>query len=75
MDAHAHRRDLASISDVVLPGTRRPMLRVEDHAYLEEHTDRSDQPRVRPPFEPLAGASPTELASRRLPVFKPRPTD
>jgi hypothetical protein len=51
---------------VILPGTRRPVLRVEDYlAYLEEHTYRNDQPRVRPPFQPLAGASPSELASRR----------
>jgi hypothetical protein len=51
---------------VILPGTRRPVLRAEDYlAYLEEHTYRNDQPLVRPAFEPLAGASPTELASRR----------
>ena len=51
---------------VILPGTRRPVLRVEDYlAYLEEHTYRNDQPRVRRTFEPLVGASPAELASRR----------
>ena len=51
---------------VILPGARRPVLRVEDYlAYLEEHTFRNEQPRVRPPFEPLAGPSPTELASQR----------
>ncbi len=51
---------------VILPGTRRPVLRVEDyHAYLEEHTYRNDQPRVVPPYQALAGPSPTELARRR----------
>jgi hypothetical protein len=51
---------------VILTGARRPVLRVEDYlAYLEEHTFRNEQPRVRPPFEPLAGPSPTELASQR----------
>jgi hypothetical protein len=51
---------------IILPGTRRPVLRVEDYlAYLEEHTYRNDQPRVRSPFGPLAGASPTELANQR----------
>jgi hypothetical protein len=50
-------------SVVVLPGTRRPVLRVEDYlAYLEQHTYRKDEPRVRPSFEPLAGPLPTELA-------------
>ena len=51
---------------VILPGTRRPVLRVEDYlAYLEEHTYRNEQPRVVPAYRPLAGASPTELARRR----------
>jgi hypothetical protein len=51
MDAHAHRCDLAGVSCGHSPGTRRPVLRVEDYlAYLEEHTYRNDQPRVRPPF-------------------------
>jgi hypothetical protein len=51
---------------IILPGTRRPVLRVEDYlAYLEEHTYRNDLPRVVPSFEPLAGPSPTELARRR----------
>jgi hypothetical protein len=32
---------------VILPGARRPVLRVEDYlAYLEEHTYRNEQPRV-----------------------------
>ena len=57
---------------VILPGTRRPVLRVEDYlAYSEEHTYRNDQPRVRPPFEPLAGALPTDLASRRRDTKRP----
>jgi hypothetical protein len=51
---------------VILPGTRRPVLRVEDYlAYLEQHTYRNEQPRVQPPFQPLAGPSPTELTRRR----------
>jgi hypothetical protein len=51
---------------VILPGARRPVLRVEDSlAYLEEHTYRNEQPRVQPPFESLGGPSPTELANRR----------
>jgi hypothetical protein len=51
---------------VVLPGYKRPMIRVEDYlAYIEEHTYRDDQPRVRPPYEPLAGPSPSERARRR----------
>jgi hypothetical protein len=53
-------------SVVVLPGTRRPVLRVEDYlAYLEQHTYRKEQLRVRPSFEPLAGPLPTEVALRR----------
>ena len=56
MDAEAH------------PGTRRPVIRVEDYfAYLEAHTYRNEQPRVVPSFGPLTGASPTELARRRDP--------
>jgi hypothetical protein len=51
---------------IILPGTRRPVVRVEDYlAYLEEHTYRNEQPRVVASFEPLPGASPTELARRR----------
>jgi hypothetical protein len=51
---------------IILPGTRRPVLRVEDYvAYLEEHTYSNDQPRVRPPFEAVTGASPTELGRLR----------
>ena len=51
---------------VILPGTRRPVLRVEDFlAYLEEHTYRNEQPRVVPAYRPLAGPSPTDLARRR----------
>jgi hypothetical protein len=51
---------------IVLPGTRRPVLRVEDYlAWLEEHTYRNEEPRVQPPFQSLAGPSPTERASRR----------
>ena len=51
---------------IILPGTRRPVLRVEDYlAYLEEHTYRNEQPRVVPSFEPLTGASATELARQR----------
>ncbi|HEY7207006.1 MAG TPA: hypothetical protein VH416_02100 [Gaiellaceae bacterium] len=53
---------------VILPGTRRPVIRVDDYlAYLEEHTYRNDQPRVVPPYQPLAGPSPTERARRRRP--------
>ena len=51
---------------VVLPGYKRPMIRVEDYlAYIEEHTYRDDAPRVRPPYEQLAGPSPTERATWR----------
>jgi hypothetical protein len=51
---------------VILPGTRRPVLRVEDYlAYLEQHTYRNEQPRVQPPFQKLGGPSPTALARRR----------
>jgi hypothetical protein len=50
---------------VILPGTRRPVLRVENYlAYLEEHTCRNEQPRVRPPFQASIGPSPTERARR-----------
>jgi len=50
---------------IVLPGTRRPVLRVEDDlAYLEQHTYRKERPRVRPSFELLAGPLPTEVALR-----------
>ncbi|HEY8775108.1 MAG TPA: hypothetical protein VIM33_01370 [Gaiellaceae bacterium] len=46
-------------------GTRRPVVRVEDYlAYLEQHTYRNEQPRVRPPFQTLTGSSPTEFARR-----------
>jgi hypothetical protein len=51
---------------IVLPGTRRPVLRVEDYlAYLDAHTYGDDPPRVRPGFESLARPAPTELARRR----------
>jgi hypothetical protein len=51
---------------IILPGSRRPVLRVEDYlAYLEEHTYRNERPRVVPPFQPIAGPSPMELARRR----------
>ena len=51
---------------VILPGYSRPMVRVEDYlAYIDEHTYRNEQPRVRPPFQPLVGPAPTELARRR----------
>ena len=51
---------------VILPGTRRPVLRVEDYvAYLEQHTYRNEQPRIQPPFTPVGGHAPTELAQRR----------
>jgi hypothetical protein len=51
---------------IILPGTRRPVVRVDDYlAYLDAHTYRNEQPRIRPPFEPLAGPSPTELVRRR----------
>jgi hypothetical protein len=57
---------MACVPVVVLPGYKRPMIRVEDYlAYIEEHTYREDEPRVRPPYEPLAGPPPTELAERR----------
>ncbi|MGZ4371910.1 MAG: hypothetical protein ACXVRZ_13145 [Gaiellaceae bacterium] len=50
---------------VILPGTRRPVIRVDDYlAYLEEHAYRNEQTRVRSPFQPLTGPSPTELARR-----------
>jgi hypothetical protein len=51
---------------VVLPGYKRPMIRVEDYlAYIEEHTYRDDVPRVRPPYEPLTERSPNERIRRR----------
>jgi len=51
---------------IVLPGTRRPVLAVEDYsAYIEEHTYRNDQRQVQPPFRPLTGPSPTERATLR----------
>jgi hypothetical protein len=51
---------------VVLPGFKRPMLRIEDYlGYLEEHTYRNEQPRVSPPYQQLAGSLPNELARRR----------
>jgi hypothetical protein len=48
---------------VILPGTRRPVVRVEVYlAYVEEHTYRNEQPRVHPSFQELSGPSPTERA-------------
>ena len=53
---------------IILPGTRRPVLRVEHYlAYLEEHTYRNEQPRVVPSFEPLTGTPPTKIARQRRP--------
>jgi len=54
-------------STVILPGYSRPVIRVEDYlAYIDEHTYRNDQPRVRPPYQSLDGRpSPSELARRR----------
>lgn len=61
---------------IILPGTRRPVLRVEDYVtYLEQHTYRNEEPRVVPSFEPLGGASVTVRARQARRGFGIRRVD
>jgi hypothetical protein len=65
---------------VILPGTRRPVLRAEDYlAYLEEHTYRNDQPRSsrlpvpRRPSSRVGGTAIQAAAEERVTVSTTQP--